>query len=57
MKGQTNERKTSTLVIIIKAAIYCRLLMVMLWMSENEPVLLEALVDMVEMMEEPDEED
>lgn len=51
------KEKLQLVVIIIKAAIYCRLLMVMLWMSENEPVLLEALVDMVEMMEEPDEED
>ncbi len=51
------KEKLQLVVIIIKAAIYWRLLMVMLWMSENEPVLLEALVDMVEMMEEPDEED
>lgn len=51
------KEKLRLVIIAIKAAIYWQLLMVMLRMSENEPVLLDALVDMVEMMEEPDEED
>lgn len=49
--------KLRLVVITIKAAIYWQLLMVMLKMSEDEPVLLEALVDMVQKMEELDEED
>ena len=51
------KEKLRLVAITIKAVIYWRLLMVMLRMSENEPVLLDALVDMVEMMEVPDEED
>ena len=51
------KEKLRLVVITIKAAIYWQLLMVMLRMSEDEPVLLEALVDMVQKMEEPDEED
>lgn len=51
------KEKLRLVAITINAVIYWRLLMVMLRMSENEPVLLDALVDMVEMMEEPDEED
>lgn len=51
------KEKLRLVAITIKAVIYWLLLMVMLRMSENEPVLLDALVDMVEMMEEPDEED
>lgn len=49
--------KLRLVVITIKAAIYWTLLMVMLRMSEDEPVLLAGLVDMVQKMEEPDEED
>lgn len=51
------KEKLRLVAITIKAVIYWRLLMVMLRMSENEPVLLEALVDMVDKLEVPDEED
>ena len=51
------KEKLRLVVITIKAAIYWQLLMVMLRMSEDEPVLLSALVDMVDKMEVPDEED
>lgn len=49
--------KLRLVVMAFKAFIYWELLMVMLKMSEGDPVLLESLTVMVQEMEEPDEED
>lgn len=43
--------------ITIKASIYWNLLMMLLKMSQNGPVLLDSLVDLVMEMEGKDEED